>query len=169
METLKAIKTRRSVRKYKPEPISEDVTKELLTAAMSGPSTGNQQPWKFVVITDRGQLDALAEMPPYKPTFSSAQLAVVVCVDKELSKWGDFWIIDCSIATQNLLLAAHSMGLGAVWLGCYWLDDRLPGVVERLELPENIVPFSVVPIGVPAKPVKPQEHYQEARIHRDRW
>ncbi len=169
METLQAITTRRSVRKFKSDPIPEETIKTLLTAALSGPSTGNQQPWQLIAITDREVLDDLATIPAYKAAVGGSPLTVVVCGDKNLGKWGDFWIMDCSIATQNLLLAAHSLGLGAVWLGCYWLDDRLPGVVEKLGLPEHIVPFAVVPIGIPGQEVKPVERYNAERIHRDRW
>ncbi len=169
METLQAITTRRSIRKYTGEPIAEETIHTLLAAAMSGPSTGNQQPWQFVVVTEQAMLKRLAAVPAYKMMLETAPLAVVVCADKTLSRWGEHWIVDCAIATQNLLLAAHDQGLGAVWLGCYWLDDRLPGVVEALQLPEHIIPFSVVTLGVPAQTLKAGERYQAERVHRDRW
>lgn len=169
METLEAITTRRSVRKFTGEPVSPETIKQLVTAALSGPSTGNQQPWQLVVITERAQIEALAEIPAYKAVLSTAPLVIVVCGDLSLNKWGDFWLVDCSIATQNLLLAAHALGLGAVWLGCHWLDDRQPGVKERLGLPEQIVPFAVVPVGVPAQPVKPVERYKPERVRWNRW
>lgn len=169
MDACEGITTRRSVRRYTDKPVSAELIKKLLTAAMSGPSTGNQQPWQFVVITDRKQLDALASVKPYKATLTQAPLAVVVCGDQRLSKWRDFWLVDCSIATQNLLLAAHAFGLGAVGLGCHFMAERSQPVREILGLPDEILSFSVVPIGYPAQTVWPVERYQEQRVRYQRW
>jgi nitroreductase len=169
MDTLQAIKTRRSIRRYVPEPIPAETVQELLTAAMSGPSTGNQQPWQFVVVNERARLDALAAIGPYKATMSLAPLAVVVCCDMQLQKWGEYWVVDCSIATQNLLLAAHALGLGAVWLGCHFIEERAKPVSAALGLPAHIVPFAVVPIGKPAQQIGPVERYKPDRIHWNGW
>lgn len=170
METLEAIRTRRSVRSFRPEPLPPELVRSLLTAAMSGPSTGNQQPWQFVVLQDRAKLDRLAAAhPSYKHAVSQAPLVVVVCGDMGLSKYGDHWVIDCSIATQNLLLAAHSAGLGAVWMGCVFMDDRMAAVREGVGLPGHVMPFAVVPVGPPAAPTTPVERYQPERVHADGW
>lgn len=170
METLEAITTRRSVRSFRPDPIAAEVEQSLLTAAMAGPSTGNQQPWQFVVLRDRARLDDLAgSHAAYKHALSQAPLAVVVCADMGLSKYGDHWIIDCAIATQNLLLAAHAWGLGAVWMGCVFMDDRMGAVRGSLGLPEHVVPFAVVPIGLRNAPIAPVDRYQPERVHTDGW
>jgi nitroreductase len=117
MDTLTAIRTRRSIRAYTAEPVSEEMIETLLAAAMQAPSAGNQQPWHFVIIQQRALLDALDEAMPYGKMLHQAALAVVVCAEAALDVRGGYWVQDCSAATQNLLLAAHASGLGAVWLG----------------------------------------------------
>jgi len=169
MDTLEAITTRRSIRRFTREPVSEVVIRTLLTAAMSGPSAANQQPWQFVVVSDRSQLDRLASFGPFERTLSAAPHAVAVCGDMSLAKWEAFWPIDCAVATQNLLLAAHAHGLGAVWLGCSTRAERAAVLREVLELPEHVQPFALVPIGFAAEEIPPIERYQADRVHRDRW
>jgi nitroreductase len=169
MKTMEAITTRRSVRSFRPDPLPDDLVQSLLTAAMSGPSTANQEPWQFVVLRDRERLDSLAAHPAYKHVVSQAPLVVVVCADMDRSKFGDHWVIDCSIATQNLLLAAHAAGLGAVWMGCVFIEDRAAVVRECLRSPQQIVPFAVVPIGHPTAPVTPVERFKPDRVHNDGW
>jgi nitroreductase len=170
METIGAILTRRSVRQYAPQPVPDEVVRELLAAAMQAPSAGNQQPWHFVLVADRNQLTALAGVLPYGQMLRSAPLAVVVCGDPELARHPGFWVQDCSAATQNLLLAAHAEGLGAVWLGVYPIEERVAGVQQLLGMPGHVVPLCVVPLGYPAsKPEPPARRYDEARVHHDRW
>ena len=169
MDTLKAITTRRSIRRFKRDPVPEDAIRTLLTAAMSGPSAANQQPWQLVVVSDQAQLDRLASFRPFERTLSSAPLAVAVCGDMSLAKWQAFWQIDCAVATQNLLLAANAQGLGAVWLGCSTRAERAAVLCEMLELPEHIAPFALVPVGFAAEEIPPIERYRADRVHRDRW
>jgi nitroreductase len=169
METYEAITTRRSIRRYTQEPVSELVIRELLTAAMSGPSAHNRQPWQFVVVGQREQPDGLASIEAYKGTLSQAPLAIVVCGDMELARFDDVWLLDCAIAAQNLILLAHDRGLGACWLECHFREERAEAVREKLGLPEDIMTLAVVSIGHPAEEKAPLERYKEERLHRNRW
>jgi nitroreductase len=170
METLDAIFTRRSIREYTSQMIPEDLVHEILAAAMQAPSAGNQQPWHFILVTERKQLDALADELPFGKMLKAASLGVVVCVDLELEKYSGFWVQDCSAATQNLLLAAHARGLGAVWVGVYPVEERVESLKQVLGLPEQVVPLCVVPLGYPAtKPEPPGRRYDKTRLHYNRW
>ncbi len=146
MEAIEAIITRRSVRSFRSGDVTDEQVHLLLTAGMSGPSAANQRPWQFLVLRDRSRLDALAAIPAYR-RLADVPLALVVCADLELNKYGDNWIIDCSIAAQNILLASHALGLGSVWLSCHYMEDRQPETRRILDLPEHIVPFVVIPVG----------------------
>ena len=170
METLKAILTRRSIREYTSETVPDELVQKLLTAAMQAPSAGNQQPWHFVLVTERSQLNALADVLRHGQSLRAAPLGIVVCGDVERARHPDFWAQDCSAATQNLLLAAHARGLGAVWLGVYPLEDRVAALKKILGLPEPVLPLCVVSLGYPAaKPEPPARRYDETRLHHNRW
>jgi nitroreductase len=170
MQTLEAIFTRKSIREYKPQPVPDELVQELLEAAMQAPSAGNQQPWHFIVVTDRKQLDALADAQPYGKMLHSAPLGIVVCGDTKLEKYRGFWVQDCSNATMNLLLAAHDYGLGAVWVGVYPVEDRVADLKQILGLPDSVIPLCVVPLGYPASRPEPAEkRYNAARLHHERW
>ena len=163
------ILSRRSVREYTDRPVSEEQATDLLRAAMAAPSAGNQQPWQFVVVRERAVLEALAEANPYGGMARDAQLAVVVCGDPGRKAHGEFWIQDCAAATENLLLAAHAAGLGAVWCGTYPLEERMVRVRVALGLPAEIIPFAVVPVGYPAELPTPVDRYDAGRVHFDHW
>ena len=158
--------TRRSVRKYTAQPVPDEMIQELLTAGMSAPSGGNSRPWHFVVVTARDQLDALAVL---KPVLERAPVAIVVCGDTELVKHKEAWAINCSLASQNILLAAHAKGLGAVWLGCYPVPDRVARAVDILGLPEHVTPLNMIAIGHPAEDKDTVDRYDASRVHYDRW
>lgn len=170
MEALQAILTRRSIRQYAPHPVPDDVILELLAAAMQAPSAGNQQPWHFVVVTGRDQMEALAGVLPHGQMLKTAPLGVVVCCDTEPLRHPAFWVQDCSAATQNLLLAAHALGLGGVWLGVYPNEERVAGIRRVLGLPGQVVPLCALALGYPAaQPEPPARRYDEAKVHHDRW
>ena len=169
MDVYEAIYGRRSIREYTSQPISEDVVQGLLKAAMAAPSAGNQQPWHFVVVDDRATLDAIPAFHPYSAMLKQAPLAVVVCGDQGKEGLGAYWPQDCAAATQNLLLAAHALGLGAVWLGVHPEADRVAKVRELLGIGEDITPFCIVSIGHPAEEKGPAQRYDAARVHRNRW
>ncbi|MGQ9567871.1 MAG: nitroreductase family protein [Anaerolineae bacterium] len=164
MDTIFA---RRSIRKYTREPVTEEQVRNLLEAAMAAPSANNSQPWHFVVVQDREQLRRLAEAHPYGRMQAEAALSIAVCADPALSP--RYWVQDCSAATENLLLAATSLGLGGVWLGVYPNQDRVAQVKEVLGIPEGIEVLCLVAIGHPAEKKPPRTQFNSQRVHRDRW
>mgnify|MGYP001038886552 CR=1 FL=1 len=170
METLKAILTRRSIREYTQQAVPGELVQELLAAAMQAPSAGNQQPWHFIMVNAREQLQALADVLPFGKSLQTAPLGIAVCADVKSARYPDYWAQDCSAATQNLLLAAHALGLGAVWLGVYPLEERVAGVKRILGLPEQIVPLCLVALGYPMlNPTPPDRRFNEARVHHNHW
>ena len=169
MDTIKAILTRRSIRKYTIDPIEDNIIEDLLRSAMTAPSAGNEQPWHFLVISDKTLLNKIPDFHPYSKMLLKAPVAILVCGDESLEKYKGFWVQDCSAATENILLAAHCKGLGAVWLGIYPLKDRMDGIRELLNIPEGITPFSLISIGYPAEEKPPSERYNLLRIHRNQW
>ena len=169
MDALTCLMTRRSIRKYAPGAVADDMVKKLLAAAMAAPSAGNSQPWHFVVIRARAPLDELANFHPYAKLLREAPLAVLVCADPAKEKYKGFWVQDCSAATMNLLLAAHALGLGAVWVGVYPEADRMENFRKLLGLPAEVMPLSLVPVGHPAAKAGEADRFAADRVHADRW
>lgn len=169
MEALHAIMTRRSIRMFTGEPVSEEDAERLLRAAMAAPSAGNQQAWQFVAVRDRDLLEALATTSPYAGPLRGAKLALVVCGDTARESHPGYWVQDCAAAVQNILLAAHALGLGAVWLGYHPREERVKGAQKVLGLPEKVTPLAVLAIGHPGETKPPSDRYDETRVHRDRW
>ncbi len=169
MDAMDALCSRRSIRRYTAVPVPDSVIVEILRAAMHAPSAGNEQPWQFVLITDRAILEEVPRFHPHAAMVTHAPVAILVCGDLEREKHRGFWVQDCSAATQNILLAAHAKGLGAVWVGIFPREDRVKGFRKLLGLPGHIVPLALVPVGFPAvrKPV--DERFDPSRIHRNRW
>jgi nitroreductase len=165
-ELVQTIFSRRSIRKYTGEPVSEADIQTLLEAAMAAPSASNIKPWHFVFVTQRETLDALADAHPHGKMLAQAPLCIAVCGDPNLSR---YWEQDCSAATENLLVAAAALGLGAVWLGVHPRDDREGFTRQVLGIPENIVPLNLISIGHPAEDKEPRTQYDEARVHRGGW
>ncbi len=167
---IETILTRRSIRDFQNEAISDESEHQLLKAAMAAPSAGNQQPWHFIMVHSSDLKDRLAEAHPYAKMASKAPLVIVVCGDPDNGIYPEFWVQDCSAATQNILLAAHSMELGAVWTGIYPEEDRCSKIRDILNIPQNIVPFALIPVGYPAEAKKPVVRYKRDRIHGDdKW
>ena len=169
MEALEAILRRRSIRKYTDRPVSAEMVTELLRAAMAAPSAGNQQPWEFVVVRDPEVLAAVAGCSDYAGMVREAQVAMVVCADLDREQHRGFWVQDCSAAIQNLLIAAEALGLGAVWVGAYPVEERVAALRQTLGLPERVVPMSIVSVGHPAGHPGPAERFDPSRIHLERW
>ena len=169
METMKAILSRRSIRRYTEEPVSRDLIEELLKAAMNAPSAGDEQPWHFIVIDRRPILDKLADIHPHEKMLKQAPAAIIVCGDESMEKFKDFWVQDCSAASENMLLAAHALGLGAVWLGIYPAEKIVLEIRELLNIPSNIIPFSIISIGYPAEEKESKERFDASRIHSNTW
>ena len=170
MDAMDALFSRRSIRKYTSEPVTEEVLREILEAGMSAPSAGNQQPWHFIVINDRKILDYIPSFHPHSQMLKEAPVAILVCGDLKLEKHVDYWVQDCAAATENLLLAVHAKGLGAVWVGIYPRQERVEGLRKLLGIPEHVTPLSLVPVGYPAesKPARP-DRYNAAKIHHNGW
>lgn len=168
---LNTIGERTSVRAYTPQAVAPEQVECLLRAAMAAPSSKNRRPWHFVVVSLAAARQALAAQLPYAKMLNDAPLSVAVCGDTSVhtGESAISWVMDCSAATENLLLAAAAMGLGAVWTGVYPYEDRIAAVRKALALPENIVPLNVIAIGYPAKPPVAKEKWQPERIHYEQW
>ena len=167
---MKEIMLRRSVRKFKNEPVSDQMLEKLLRAAMRAPSAGNEQPWEFVVIRDREQLDQMLATNRYYGPLQSAPCAIVVCGNKQRQVYpADFWPQDCAAATQNLLIEAQHLGLGAVWQAAFPDPKRVGRVSAQLELPEHVLPLNVIAVGYPEEIPEPMDTYQPDRIHYEKW
>ena len=166
------IMTRVSVRDFTGEKISAEQIDTLLRAAMAAPSAINKQPWAFIVITDEDLIAKLGEALPYSRCSNHPACAFIPCGDLSKAIEGDmgaFWINDVSAATENLLLAAHAMGLGAVWTGLHPDMNRAGMVQQMLGLPEHIIPLCVVPVGVPAEHPDIKDKYKPENIHYNGW
>lgn len=169
-ETLKTIYERRSIRKYTAEPVPDELIEKILGSGMMAPSAGNQQPWQFIVVKDKNKLRELSERHPYASFVKDAQAGILVCGDMSLSlKHKEFWVQDCSACTQNILLAAHDIGLGAVWVSSYPDFERMKIFSELFNLPNHIIPLSFVSIGFPAQRITAIDRFKKERIHYDKW
>ena len=158
------IMTRTSIRQYTEEPVSQADIETMLRAGMAAPTAVNKQPWHFVAVTDK---DKLAELSGRRGMIKQAGVAIVVCgnLDKALQGPAQaYWIQDCSAATENILLAANALGLGAVWTGCYPMEDRVAEVSKVLKLPETIVPLCVIAIGHPAEQPTPKDKWKPENV-----
>ncbi len=169
MDGLETILTRRSIRKYTADPVEPEKIRKMLEAAMSAPSAGDQQPWHFVVITDRAVLDEIPRHHPYASMVKTSPLVIAVCADLTLEKHPGYWVEDCSAAAQNILLAAHTLGLGAVWLGVHPSPGRPEAIARLLGMPEDTVPLCLISIGYPAEARPRTARFSETRIHLDKW
>lgn len=171
-DAYRNILTRTSVRRYSADPVSEDMKQALLRAGMSAPSGVNRQPWEFVLIDDRATLQALADALPYAKMVAKAPLAIAVCGNSERFLDGDdatLWVQDLSAASENILLAAHALGLGGVWTCLYPHPDRMASASALLHLPDSVVPFSLIPVGYPAVQQKPMDKWHPDRVHHNRY
>lgn len=170
-EALNVIYTRHSVRSFTGEPISKENLMKLLKAGMSAPTAVNTQPWSFIVVTDRKTLDALCDKLPYAKMLDKAGAAIVVCgiPDKDEVYSKKYWVMDCSAATENILLAAHALGLGSVWTAVYPDMEKVKTVRDILKIPDNIIPLNVLPIGVPKGTGQPLDKFREENIHWGKW
>ena len=169
MDAFEALMTRRSVRAYTDEPVSDEQVKTILAAGMQAPSANNRQPWHFVVLRRRERLDALAEVLPFGKMLRQAPLGIVVCADAGLQPNAGYWAQDCAAATENILLACHALGLGAVWIGVYPREERVAALRELLSLPAAVTPLCAIAAGRPAERVGPVDRFRPERIHEEQW
>jgi nitroreductase len=166
---IEAIIARRSIRHYIRKNVDKSVTDLLLKSAMYAPSARNQQPWHFIVIDQQELFKKIMKVHPYSSMLSEAAVAILVCGDEKLELSKGYWPVDCSAATQNILLAAHSLDLGSVWLGVYPRKERMDGIREIFSLPGHIQPFSLVSIGYPAEEKEVPERLKEDRVRWNCW
>lgn len=169
MDAMEAIRTRRSVRRYTDEPVTDGEILAVLKAGMQAPSARNQQPWAFVVVRDRKILDEITQVHPYAKMLAQAQAAIAVCGDTARQQAEGYWVQDCSACTQNILLAAHALGLGAVWLGVHPREERVVEIRRLLELPDTVFPLGLISVGRPAEVPEHQDRFDISRVHVDRW
>jgi nitroreductase len=166
---METIYKRRSIRKYTGEPVSEEALLKFIKAGMNAPSAGNEQPWYFVIINERETLNAIADVHPYAKMLYQAPAAILVCGNPSLEKHEGYWVQDCSAATQNILLEIEDQEYGGVWIGVYPREERINSLRDLLEVPENIIPFSLIGLGHPAEFKDPNDKFPEERIRWNRW
>ncbi|MFZ5944972.1 MAG: nitroreductase family protein [Bacillota bacterium] len=167
---MKEIFTRRSIRKYKDQPVDQGKIQQMLRAAMYAPSAGNEQPWHFIIIKDRKKLNAITEFHPFTQMLKEAPVAIVPCADISNVKYeGLFWIQDMSAAIQNILLQGEALGLGTCWCGVYPKDELVEKVSKLLNLPEKIIPVAIIAVGHPAEKREIAERYNADRVHNEVW
>jgi len=163
---LDLIMKRRSIRKYTEQPIADADIQRMLEAAMAAPSANNIKPWEFVVVRDRQLCRRLADTHPYSKMAAEAAVVFVVCGREGDSR---HWVEDTSAATENLLLAAAGLGLGAVWVACYPNVEREQYVRDILGLPQDWRVLCLVPAGHPAESKEPRTQFDASRVHYDRY
>lgn len=169
---VETILNRTSIRVYADKDVEKAKETLLLKAAMAAPTAGNKRPWAFVVVRDKEIRKQIAAKLRSAGMVANAPLAVVICGDMNKRFPGDaadFWVQDVSAATENLLLAAHALDLGAVWCGVHPVPQRVKDISAILGLPENIVPLSVVAVGYPKAPQAPKDKWDESLVHQDKW
>ena len=169
---IDVIMSRKSVRNFTKDTVTEEDLMTILKAGMAAPTAVNKQPWSFIVVTDRKILDKLGDALPYAKMIYQAPAAIIVCAHPEWAhqtKPLEYAVIDCSCASENILLAVEALGLGAVWTAAYPREERMKSVREICGIPENVIPLNVIPIGHPTGEDKPKDKYKPDRIHYNRW
>lgn len=167
LDAMETIMTRTSIRSFTNRTVSADTVEMLLRAGMAAPTAVNKQPWHFVVIDDPAIMDSLGGNGRQSQMWKEATLAIAVCGDLNKAMEGPgqpYWIQDCSAATQNILLAAHALGLGAVWTGCYPIEERVANVSRVLNLPENLIPLGVIVMGYPNEQPAPKDKWKPENV-----
>lgn len=167
MDALEAIMTRRSVREYTGRPVPPGIARQLLAAAMQAPYAGSVESRHFIVIDDPHILGAIPAISPYAEVRAPAPLAILVCA--EFAGRAELTVQGSAAAVENILIAAHALGLGAVWTTVYPDPDRMLGFTNLFSLPEEIAPFALVTVGYPAARPPPVDRYREERVHRNAW
>ena len=167
MSVNEIIQKRRSIRSYKKEEIvTEEQIKTILEAGMLAPSACNARPWEFIVVRNKGKLEEIMKIHPYTKMLRTASLAIIVCADLNLQTGiaKGFFSQDCAAATQNILLQSVELGLGTCWCGVYPKEDLIADLRKIFELPENIVPFNVIAVGVPNEDFGARGYYEDSKI-----
>ena len=180
---MEVIKARTSIRSFTGEKLTEEQIHTLLDAAMAAPTDANIQPWRFIVITDDEIKAGLYQGEKHKHMVTTAGAVIVVCGEttrmvkphdaaedaEPVERPNNYWFEDCSAATENLLLAATALDLGAVWLSCYPTERIVDRIRAYLGIPSNVTPLAIVPVGYPAETPSPKDKWNPDNIHYDRW
>ena len=169
---METIMTRTSIRSFTDRAVAADTIEMLLRAGMAAPTAVNKQPWHFVVINDRALMDSLGGNGRQSQMWKESPLAIVVCGDMNKALEGPaqaFWVQDCSAATENILLAAHALGLGAVWTGCYPMEERMANVSRVLNLPETVIPLCVIVMGYPNEQPEPKDKWKTENVSYNKY
>lgn len=169
MEVFEAIFNRRSIRQYTPETVSDDTLEILLKAGMYAPSAVNKQPWEFIVFRNPETIKQIVEVHPNASMLLRANAAILVCWDENRQHDTGYGPVDCAAATQNILLAAHGLGLGAVWAGIYPRQQRMEAVHKIFGLPPHIRGFSLIALGYPAEQKPMPIRFDKSKIHLEKW
>ena len=169
MDIFKAILNRRSIRKYSHKQIPEKAINDLLKSAMYAPSAMNYQSWQFIVVTERQKLNEILNVIPHAEMLKSSQAAILICGDLNLDKNVDYLQQNCSAATQNLMLAAYGLGLGSCWIGVYPVKEIISGLQNLFNLPEYVLPISLVSLGYQAEYPIAEERYKPEKVHYNKW
>ncbi|MGC8907486.1 MAG: nitroreductase family protein [Desulfomonilaceae bacterium] len=168
MDVMEALLTRRSIRKYLPAPLDDGVVTQLLRAAMAAP-TATAQAYDFIVVQDRAVLSQIRSFHPHAEMLAQAPVGIVICGDPTREALPGRWIMDCSAAAENILLAAHGLGLGACWVGIYPVEERINGVRRLFGIPAHVTPLCVVAVGHPGEKKAPPDRFKVELIHREKW
>lgn len=166
---MNAIFTRRSIRKFSGEPVSDDQIGLVLKAGMAAPSAGNSQPWHFIVVRDKRKLTEIGTTENNARMCKEADVAICVCADPALEKYPGRWMLDCSAAIQNILLMVTELGLGAVWCGIYPVQNCMDSFRKLLAIPDDIQPVAIIPIGRPGEQPGMADRFKADRIHSESW
>lgn len=169
MDALAAIATRHSVRHFTADEVDEAQVVTLLRAAMAAPSAGNQRPWRFVVVRDAEIRELLSVSTQYASPVGRAPLCIVVLADTRDNKHPGYWVQDCSAATENLLLAARAIGLGAVWIGVHPHEEREANVRAIVEAPEGFAALCMIAVGHPEAEGPSADRFDAGFVRQDRW
>jgi nitroreductase len=169
MDALEALMTRRSIRHFTAQPVSGEYVEQILRGAMAAPSARNEQAWHFVVINDRQLLDAIPRYHQFAEMLKEASLAIAVCGDMRHKAHEEYWQQNCAAATENLLLTAHALGLGAVWLGIYPKTEQVGPTKQLLNLPDGVIPLCIVAVGHPAEIKEHADRFDKTKIHWNGW
>jgi nitroreductase len=171
LDAITAIMTRRSIRDYTQHPVPDELIHTLVEAGMAAPSAFNERSQEFIVINDRKILDAIFNLNPKSLQIKKATVAIVICGNqgKEKFRGQGYWQLDGSCAAENILIAANAVGLGAVWTAIYPYPDRIAAVKKILNLPEQVIPLNIIPIGYPAEQKARENRFDQSRLHTNHW
>lgn len=171
MNTMEAILTRRSVRRFLDRDVEPDRIELLLKAAMYAPSAHGSRDWQFIVVRDAAVRERIAALLPHYAPIQRAPVCVVVLGEplRQMSVYREYYVQDCSAAAQNLMLCAHELGLGTCWCGLYPRAEAMEAVRGMLGIPADVVPFALIALGYPARTYRFPERFEPEKIHMEKW